>query len=449
VCSVNAHTQVQIAVFDFRAGQGVSQNDVAIMSATFRAHFVNQRMFTTVPQTFIDRVINEQGVQRTSLTNQQMVNLGQALNVHKIVVGDVNKVNGQFNIDARLIDVPTGTESAVESIQWAEGSSYRELIVDMATQLMSNLNIEAIPISSTPIVLVTAAGNTLRVFPVDIGSFQSVPTSIIAEINSNAQYGFNNWRIPTNQELTFMRAHNARVGLVSGAYIASGAGGSTTGNLRLVTTGISVAEQQQALENELAAIEMVFVEGNNAINSFYIGKYLVTQRLWRTVMGPRNPPPFSSQYNHPSIFRRGTIYHPVENVSWWEVQDFIRRLNALTGRNFRLPTEAEWEFAARGGNYSRGYEFSGSNNINEVAWYVLNSNRRTHPVGLLKPNELGIYDMTGNVWEWTQCRERSNRVVRGGSLIDTAEQSRISFRHWQAPEYSFYHIGFRLAHPSN
>ena len=453
VCSVNAQTQ--IAVFDFRAGQGVSQNDAAIISATFRAHFVNQRMFTTVPRTLIDRVINEQGVQHTSLTNQQMVSLGQIMNVHKIVVGDVNKINGQLNVDARLLDVPTGTERAIESVQWAATSSSREWIADVATRL-SRSNVETTThASSAPIVLVTAAGNTLRVFPEDIGSFQSVPTAIIAEINSNAQYGFNNWRIPTNQELAFMRTHNAsaRLGLASGAYIASGAGGSATGNVRLVTTGISAAqqqqEQQQALENELAAIEMVFVAGNNAINNFYIGKYPVTQRLWRTVMGPRSSPSFSSQYNHPSIFRRGTLDNPVENVSWWQVQDFIRRLNELTGRNFRLPTEAEWEFAARGGNYSRGYRFSGSNNINEVAWYILNSNRRTHPVGMLKPNELGIHDMTGHVWEWTQCRERSNRVVRGGSLVDTAEHNCISFRHWQAPEYSFYTVGFRLAHPSN
>ena len=203
--------------------------------------------------------------------------------------------------------------------------------------------------------------------------------------------------------------------------------------------------QEQISENELPTIEMVFVEGNDAISSFYIGKYQVTQELWRAVMGPRRPPAFSFQYNQPALFRRGALNHPVEHVSWWDVQDFIRRLNALTGKNFRLPTEEEWEFAARGGNYSRGYKFSGSNNINEVAWYILNSNRRTQPVGTLKPNELGIHDMTGNVWEWTQTRERSNRVVRGGSLVDTAEHSCISFRHWQAPEYRFYHVGFRLA----
>ena len=218
----------------------------------------------------------------------------------------------------------------------------------------------------------------------------------------------------------------------------------------VLVCSVNAHAQEQISENELPEIEMIFVAGNNAINSFYIGKYPVTQGLWRAVMvdfPPGAPGGFSFRYNHHHRFRRGTIYHPIENVSWWDAQEFIRRLNRLTGRNFRLPTEAEWEFAARGGNYSRGYEFSGSNNINEVAWYILNSNRRTQPVGLLKPNELGIHDMTGNVWEWTQCRERSNRIVRGGSLIDTAERSRISFRHWQAPEYRFYHIGFRLVHP--
>ena len=123
------------------------------------------------------------------------------------------------------------------------------------------------------------------------------------------------------------------------------------------------------------------------LSGYYIGKTEVTQALWKAVMG-----------SNPSEFKGDDL--PVENVSWYDCQEFIRELNALTGQNFRLPTEAEWEFACRGGNNSRGYKYSGSNYIDNVAWYDGNSGDNTHSVATKLPNELGIYDMSGNVWEW-------------------------------------------------
>ena len=126
------------------------------------------------------------------------------------------------------------------------------------------------------------------------------------------------------------------------------------------------------------------------LSSFYICKYEVTEALWTAVMG-----------SNPSKYPSGDNY-PVEQVNWYDCQDFVEKLSELTGRHFRLPTEAEWEYAARGGQRSRGYRYSGSYNLDEIGWHVGNTHRNKKEVGTKKPNELGLYDMTGNVNEWCQ-----------------------------------------------
>ena len=183
------------------------------------------------------------------------------------------------------------------------------------------------------------------------------------------------------------------------------------------------------------------------LSGYYICRYEVTQELWKAVMG-----------NNPSHFTGDTCC-PVESVSWYDCQDFISKLNRLTGRHFRLPTEAEWEFAARGGNYSRGYKFAGSNVLDNVAWYDGNSG--PHAVGTKSPNELGLYDMSGNVYEWCQDwyghynnGSQSNptgpssgtgRMFRGGSWSFDARYCRVSNRFFYTPTISSYYLGFRLA----
>ena len=185
------------------------------------------------------------------------------------------------------------------------------------------------------------------------------------------------------------------------------------------------------------------------LSSYRIGETEVTQALWQAVMGS-NPSNFSGSNK------------PVECVSWNDCQDFIRRLNALTGENFRLPTEAEWEYAARGGNKSRGYKYAGSNTIDNVAWYGNNSGSQTHNVATKSPNELGLYDMSGNVWEWCQDwygdyssgsqtnptgpSSGSDRVFRGGSWFDYARGCRVSLRYNNSPDARRgYSLGLRLA----
>lgn len=185
------------------------------------------------------------------------------------------------------------------------------------------------------------------------------------------------------------------------------------------------------------------------LDGFYISKHEVTQGQWEFVMG-----------NNPSYFS-GCSNCPVEQVSWNDVQEFIRKLNAKTGKRFRLPTEAEWEYAARGGAKSRGYKYSGSNSLSSVDWYYENSGDRTHEVGQKQPNELGIYDMSGNVWEWCSdwygdysSSSQTNpkgpsygeyRVVRGGSWLDDRRDCRVSYRYNNAPDTRRNYAGFRLS----
>ena len=183
------------------------------------------------------------------------------------------------------------------------------------------------------------------------------------------------------------------------------------------------------------------------LSDYYIGKYEVTQAQWRAVMG-----------SNPIYFTGNNL--PVENVSWTDIQEFIQKLNKKTGKNFRLPTEAEWEYAARGGNQSKGYKYSGSNTLDDVAWYTRNSSSKTHPVGQKQPNELGVYDMTGNVLEWCQDwygsyssssqtnptgpSSGSGRVLRGGSWHSSVGYCRVSYRGCDYSGYRCSRYGFRL-----
>ena len=246
---------------------------------------------------------------------------------------------------------------------------------------------------------------------------------------------------------------------------------TTTLNATLTKQATTTVTPTPTATSNIGNIEMIFVKGGTftmgataeqgsdafdfekpthsvTVSDFYIGKYEVTQAQWRAVMG-----------SNPSCFKGDNL--PVEEVSWDDVQEFIKKLNAKTGKRFRLPTEAEWEYAARGGNQSKGYKFSGSNSISDVAWYDDNSRRKTHPVGQKRPNELGIYDMSGNVFEWCQDwygsyssssqtnptgpSGGSSRVLRGGSWCISARYCRVSYRNSSYPDSRYSSIGFRLA----
>lgn len=191
-----------------------------------------------------------------------------------------------------------------------------------------------------------------------------------------------------------------------------------------------------------------------SIKDFHLCKHPVTQAQWRAVMGS----------DPLELYFGGCNDCPVEGVSWNDVQAFIKMLNEKTGGEYRLPTEAEWEYAARGGVVSRNTKFTGSDNLFDVGWYMYNSRKKTQPIMQKKPNELGLYDMSGNVWEWCQDiwhdnyngvrtddnawmagGKQSIRVVRGGSWDFNAMSCRVAGRLRNDSNNRDYDVGFRLA----
>ena len=223
---------------------------------------------------------------------------------------------------------------------------------------------------------------------------------------------------------------------------------SLAANFVWVTGGKFMMGDYAGEADEKPAYEVV-------VDGFAISKYPVTQRQWTAIMG-----------SSPSEFK-GCDQCPIDMVSWDDAQHFIAILNKLTGKNYALPTEAEWEYAAKGGLKSQGLRYSGADNIEAVGWYTGNSGRHPHPVGEKTPNELGLYDMTGNVWEWCrdwynknyyELRESNNptgpasgaaRVRRGGSWFTQEVSCRTSSRNSVKQDYKDDSGGFRLVQYPN
>ena len=316
--------------------------------------------------------------------------------------------------------------------------------------------------------------------------------TVFVNVNSNCDYvviiptEFSNWisELPSSRSITeraysFVVSKNEDYAPRRGYVVFSG--NSVMDTISIVQFPLQVA----SFTEKVAGVEfqMIYVEGGTfrmgateeqgddaydrekpvhsvTLSDYYIGKFEVTQGLWEVVMGTT----ISEQRDKTdaSLWLNGVgTDYPMYHVNWDEAQEFCKKLSELTGRKSALPTEAQWEYAARGGKYSRGYKYSGSNDIEDVAWYGYNSNFSTHPVGTKYPNELGVYDMSGNVWEWCHdwydsynSEEQTDpmgpssgflRSVRGGSIQFGAVEDRLTFRNKSEANRRTPDYGFRVA----
>jgi formylglycine-generating enzyme required for sulfatase activity len=218
-----------------------------------------------------------------------------------------------------------------------------------------------------------------------------------------------------------------------------------------------VLSAQEVIETILGVdMVLVNVEGDSMIKPFYIGAFEVTQNQWEKVMGTsvlQQKDLINSDYPMRGVGENYPMYY----VSWDDAKAFCKRLSVRTGRTYRLPTEIEWEYAARGGKHYEIAMYSGGTCIDSVAWYSFNSNNSAHQCGTKQPNVLGIYDLSGNVWEWCEdnsltCSSDSNEdvsssryyILRGGSWFCDSSCCEITNRGSAASDYSIYHIGFRV-----
>ena len=360
--------------------------------------------------------------------------------------------NGNLKEGMHLLEVrKDGYRSQQKTIQLAQQQKL-DVAFDALSAIQGNLSVNFKPFGSDVYVDGVKVGQSPRVFNgVLVGNHN-------VEIRKSGY-------ATSRQTVTISEGQTASISgsltsstSSSSANTLSSSGSSLSGNALTipVKNGISIemVKVEAGSFNMGATPEMINPDTDEKpvhrvtlTNDYYIGKYEVTQALWQAVMG-----------SNPSHFKGDDL--PVEQVSWNDCQDFISKLNAMTGKRFRLPSEAEWEYAARGGKKSRGYQYSGSNTLGDVAWYEGNSGSKTHAVGTKQPNELGIYDMTGNVWEWCQdwygsyssspqtnptgAVRGSFRVGRGGSWYHSARNCRSSYHDFDTPVSRGNYLGLRL-----
>ena len=380
----------------------LTQNYLPVM-VTFADYGVEKLVSNRTYILVMTKPMNSVGQQKQTLTIRYSPSSATVLVDNKMVRGN----NG-----VAKTTLPVGQHSFVVA---CDGYESEEGMVKLKASAPSNLQIM---LSKEAVAEVSNVNDAVQSIP---STSPSQSTTIISDNSSSTSvtFGASEISIPVKNGITI-----DMVKVEAGTFMMG-----------------ATSEMQDPYDDEKSVHQVTLT------NDYYMGKYEVTQALWKAVMG-----------SNPSNFKGD--YLPVEMVSWDDCQEFIGKLNSMTGRKFRLPTEAEWEYAARGGKKSRSCQYSGSSNIADVAWYKDNSGNKTHPVGTKQANELGFYDMTGNVWEWCQdwyysyvsssqtnprgAVSGSYRVYRGGSWYYNARCCRSSYRYCAAPDCRYYYLGLRL-----
>lgn len=405
VLNLHAQDKKKIALLQPRAvvsTTAVDPMEVSVVRGELRNALTNQSNFQVLTRLDVDKIFEEHEFQKSGLVDDtQRKRVGVMTGAQYICVSSITKFRNQIYIEAYMIDIETG---------------------EMTNTASQFAKIENFDYSTLPDVCQTLTRQMLG----EIGSSNSRPQPNKSNYSSGSS-SKPTVSTPANQNFT-ETVNGVSFTMV---YVEGGT----------FTMGCTSEQGSDCFDDEKPAHSVT-------LSGYYIAETEVTQGLWQAVMG-----------DNPSRFKNGNDY-PVEQVSWQDAMAFCSRLSELTGRTYTLPTEAQWEYAARGGNKSRGYKYAGSDYLENVGWFMDNSGSTTHPVKRKSSNELGIYDMSGNVWEWckdwngsyssnsqtnpTGPSSGSNRVKRGGSWNNNAQNCRVANRNNNTPTNRNNNIGFRV-----
>ena len=377
--------------------------EISMVRGELRTAISNNSDFQVVTRLDVDKILEEQGFQRTGMVDDnQRKEVGRMTGAEYICVSTITKYASQLYIEAYFVNVETGEMTNTATI-------YTRI---------DNADYSKLP-----------------------GSCENLAKKILGEVGGGRTNYTNGTRSPSPTQVqdfteTAFDIDMKMIWVEGGDFLMG-----------------CTSEQSGSCESDEQNVRRVTVDG------FYIGMLEVTQAQWEKVMG-------TSIYQQKAKASANNTYgvgpdYPMYYVSWEEAMEFCRQLSIKTGRTYTLPTEAQWEYAARGGNRPDGTKYAGSNMIDLVAWYTDNSGRSTHICGSKRANSLGIYDMSGNVWEWckdwygnsyisydtnnpTGPSSGSNRVLRGGSWYKYAQNCRVANRNHNAPTYRSGDYGFRV-----
>ena len=397
--------KVRIAVFDPIATFAINDGTDVIVREITSSTVVNSGMYDVIDRMTLNKLAEEQNFARNGMMDEtQAVQIGKIAGASKVLFSVLASSGTRNMLTTKLIDVLTGT---VEKQQYKLIDQSMDIVLEVEN-LTKALIGGKMPTRTTT----TTYSQT---------GYASQPAPA-----ANQDFTETAWGI--NMKMIWVEGGDFLMGCTSEQSDC----GSDEQNVRRVT-----------------------------VDGFYIGMLEVTQSQWEKVVGTSIYQQWTKADNSGSPSRGVGPDYPMYCVSWDEAMEFCRLLSNKTGRTYTLPTEAQWEYAARGGNKNEGAKYAGSNMIDAVAWYTDNSGSSTHIVGSKRANALGIYDMSGNVWEWCKDWYASSyvsydtnnpvgpssgayRVRRGGSWSDGASNCRVAYRYYNSPSNRYYNLGFRV-----